>query len=305
VTSSLVTAAADSVKSGAGEWHPTRVPLVGIAVNATLAVVKIVAGTLGNSYALIADGIESTTDIVTSLVVWGGLRIAYFPPDEEHPYGYGKADALAGLFAAIALLGAALAIAYQAIHEILTPHHAPHWSTLIVLAGVIVVKEGLARWMDTIAAKHESTCIRSDVLHHRSDALTSLAAFLGISTALLGGPGFESADDWATLAAVGVIGYNGLSLLRTGIKDLLDAAPPENFQEQVRALAAQVVGVRAIEKCRLRKSGLAYLAEIHVQVDGAMSVREAHRVGGQVRSALRASPFRILDVIIHIEPFED
>lgn len=286
------------------QWHPTQVPLVGVAVNATLAVVKIVAGTLGNSYALIADGIESTTDIVASLVVWGGLRVSFLPADEKHPYGYGKAEALAGTIAAVALLGSAGAIAYQAVREILTPHHAPHWATLIVLAAVVAVKEGLARWMGNIGSQHESAAIQSDALHHRSDALTSLAAFLGISIALVGGPGYESADDWATLAAVGVIGFNGISLLRSAVKDLLDAAPPEEIQDQVRESAAQVAGVQAIEKCRLRKSGLGYLAEIHVQVDGDMAVREAHDVGGRVRSILRGSPHRILDVIVHIEPHD-
>jgi cation diffusion facilitator family transporter len=285
-------------------WHPTEAPLVGVAVNATLAVVKVVAGTLGNSYALVADGVESTTDIVASLVVWGGLRVAFLPADEEHPYGYGKAEALAGVIAAVALLGAAGAIAYQAVHEILTPHHAPHWATLVVLGAVVVIKEALAKWMGGIGAKHDSTALKGDALHHRSDALTSLAAFLGISIALAGGPGYESADDWATLAAVAVIGFNGLSLLRSAVKDLLDAAPPERLQESVRSAAAQVEGVRAIEKCRLRKSGLGYLAEVHVQVDGGMSVRAAHVVGGRVRSALRASPLRVLDAIVHIEPYE-
>ncbi len=166
----------------------STVPLFGAAVNASLAMLKILAGVFGNSYALIADGIESTSDIVTSLVVWGGLRVAITPADEKHPYGYGKAEALAGIVAALALLSAAVIIAIQSVREILTPHHLPHWSTLIVLILVVAIKESLARWVGKIGAEVESTSIQADAWHHRSDALTSVAAFLGITIGLVGGP---------------------------------------------------------------------------------------------------------------------
>jgi len=280
----------------------TSVPLVGMAVNAALASIKILAGFFGNSYALIADGIESTADIVTSLVVWGGLRVSIAPADDRHPYGYGKAEALAGIVASVALLAAAGMIAVQSIREIRTPHHLPHWSTLIVLVLVVATKMLLARWMGTIGEEAESTSVQADAWHHWADALTSIAAFVGIAVGLVGGPGYEPADDWAALAACAVIVWSGLSLLRMAVRELLDAAPAKAFEEKVRALALGVEGVEALDKCRIRKSGTRYFVELHVEVDGGATVREGHDIGGRVRSALRASPLRIADAFIHVEP---
>jgi cation diffusion facilitator family transporter len=280
----------------------STVPLVGVAVNAALAILKILTGVFGNSYALIADGIESTSDIVTSLVVWGGLRVAITPADDQHPYGYGKAEALAGIIAALALLGAATIIAVQSVREILTPHHLPHWSTLIVLILVVAVKEFLARWVGKIGSEVDSTSLQADAWHHHSDALTSLAAFIGISIALVGGPGYEPADDWAALVACAIIAYSSFRILWMAVKDLLDASPPKKFEEQVRVLALGVDGVQAIEKCRIRKSGTAYFVEIHVEVNGTETVQRGHEVGGHVRSVLRESDLRIADAFIHIEP---
>jgi cation diffusion facilitator family transporter len=281
----------------------STVPLFGAAVNASLAMLKILTGVFGNSYALIADGIESTSDIVTSLVVWGGLRVAITPADEKHPYGYGKAEALAGIVAALALLGAAVIIAIQSVREILTPHHLPHWSTLVVLILVVAIKESLARWVGKIGAEVESTSIQADAWHHHSDALTSLAAFLGITIGLVGGPGYEPADDWAALGACLIITYSGFRLLSLAVRDLLDASPPKHFEDQVRELSLNVDGVQAIEKCRIRKSGTAYFVEIHVQVDGRATVQQGHDIGGHVRCVLRESPLRIADAFIHIEPY--
>jgi len=293
-----------SSESGVDPPTLTSVPLVGVAVNAALAALKIIAGVFGNSYALIADGIESTSDIVTSLVVWGGLRVAATPANERHPYGYGKAEALSGVVAAFALFAAAVMIAVQSIREILTPHHLPHWSTLAILLLVVVIKEGLARWVGRIGDDAESIALQGDAWHHRSDAITSLAAFIGITVALVGGPGYEPADDWAALLACLIIAFNGVRLMRLAIREVLDVAPPKMFEDEVRLVAVAVEGVRAVEKCRIRKSGMAYFVEIHVQVDGDATVREGHTIGGRVRANLRQSPLRIADATIHIEPFE-
>lgn len=280
----------------------STVPLIGVAVNAALAAIKILAGFFGNSYALIADGIESTSDIVTSLVVWGGLRVSVVPADERHPYGYGKAEALAGIVASVALLAAAAMIAVQSIREILTPHHLPHWSTLLVLVLVVATKMTLARWIGGIGEETESTSLQADAWHHWADALTSMAAFVGISIGLIGGPGYEPADDWAALLACGVIVFSGLSLLNMAIRELLDAAPAKDFEQKVRDLASGVEGVWDLDKCRIRKSGTRYFVELHVEVDGHASVQEGHDIGGKVRSVLRNSPLRIADAFIHIEP---
>lgn len=280
----------------------TSVPLVSVAVNAALASIKILAGFFGNSYALIADGIESTADIVTSLVVWGGLRVSVAPADERHPYGYGKAEALAGIVASLALLAAAAMIAIQSVREILTPHHLPHWSTLLVLVLVIATKMILARWMGDIGAEAESTSVQADAWHHWADALTSIAAFIGITVGLVGGPGWEPADDWAALIACGVIALSGVNLLRLAVRELLDAAPANDLEARVREFAAGVAGVRALDKCRIRKSGTRYFVELHVEVDGQATVQAGHDIGGRVRSVLRSSPLRIADAFIHIEP---
>ena len=280
------------------------IPLIGVAVNASLAAVKILAGVFGNSYALIADGIESTADIVTSLVVWGGLRVAATPASEQHPYGYGKAEALAGVVASLSLLLAAGLIAFHSVREIFTPHHLPHWSTLLVLLLVIVIKESLARWIGKVGEAEASSALVADSWHHRSDALTSAAAFIGITVALIGGKGWEAADDWGALVACAVIATTGVRLLHVTVRDLLDVAPPKSFEEEVRSAAATVEGVLAVEKCRIRKSGLVYFVDLHIEVDGDASVRKGHEISGRVRSFLKNSSLKIADVLVHVEPFE-
>jgi cation diffusion facilitator family transporter len=273
-----------------------------IAINIILALVKISVGILGNAYALIADGIESTVDIFSSLIVWGSLRISTKPPDEDHPYGHGKAESLAGVAVALFLLGAAVLIVVQSIREIRTPHHAPAWYTLLILAAIILIKEFLFRRMFRVGEDINSSALKSDAWHHRSDALTSLAAFVGISIALIGGPGYEAADDWAALLACGVIIYNGFHLLRPALNEVMDAAVPGEIEKQVRQLASCVDEVIEIEKCRIRKSGLGLLMDIHVVVDGSLSVHQGHLIGHRVKDCLMDSELRIFDVIVHIEP---
>jgi cation diffusion facilitator family transporter len=273
-----------------------------IAINVILASIKITTGLIGSSYALIADGIESTMDIVSSLIVWGSLRISIKPPDKDHPYGHGKAESLAGMVVAISLLMASVIIAIQSIREIRTPHHAPAWYTLIVLVGIIISKEILFRKMTRIGDELESSALKSDAWHHRSDALTSVAALAGISIALIGGPGYEVADDWAALLACAVIMYNGVRLLLPALNEVMDGAPPDEIEDQIRLIASNVAGVIEIEKCRIRKSGLGLLMEIHVVVDGEIPVKEGHLIGHEVKDQLLKSNLQITDVSVHVEP---
>jgi cation diffusion facilitator family transporter len=275
-----------------------------MAVNTTLAMIKIMAGVLGNSYALVADGIESTADIMTSLVVWGGLRVAARPANSQHPYGYGKAETLGGLVTSGGLILAAIIIAVQSIREILTPHHLPHWSTLLVLVLVVAVKESMARWASKAGAEAHSVSLQADAWHHRSDALTSLSAFVGISIGLIGGKGYEPADDYAALVACLVILYSGLRLLGHSVRDILDVAAPPDIVARVRQVAGEVNGVRDVEKCRIRKSGTNYFVEIHIEVDPDATVRAGHAIASEVRRTLRESVERIADVLVHIEPHE-
>src|SRR5512143_2982060 len=188
--------------------------LVGVLANVLLAAVKAIAGILGNSYALIADAIESASDVGSSLVVLGGIKIASLPADGDHPYGHGKAEPLAAMVVAVALCTAAVGIAIQSVREIITPHHAPAAFTLVVLVLVVVTKETMFRFVARRGREVQSTAMRTDAWHHRSDAITSAAAFVGISVALMGGKGYESADDYAALFASAIIGFNGFRLLR-------------------------------------------------------------------------------------------
>lgn len=280
----------------------SNAPLVGVFINAGLAAIKITGGVLGSSGALVADGIESCADIVSSLVVWGGMRISLKPADEDHPYGHGKAEPLAALAAALGLIVAAVFIAVESVKQILTPHESPAWYTLVILVGVVAVKLLLSKFVSHAGESVESTALKADAMHHLSDAITSGSAFIGISIALVGGAGYEAADDWAALAACLIITYNGVNLLRDGINELLDVAPSKEYEDKIRTIARQVDGVFDIEKCRIRKSGLHRLIDIHVEVDSNLSVREGHEIAHQVKDALLASEHGVADVLVHIEP---
>jgi cation diffusion facilitator family transporter len=279
-----------------------RSTILGILANAILAVIKGIAGVLGNSYALIADAIESTTDIASSLIVWGGLKISGIPPDIDHPYGHGKAEPLAATVVALFLFAVAIGIAIQSSREILVPHHAPAPFTLIVLVAVVITKESLFRFVFNVGKSIDSTAVKSDAWHHRSDAITSAAAATGISIALIGGPGYESADDWAALFASGIIAFNAFRILRPAINEVMDAAPTSEIEQAVRETARRVEGVIGLEKCRIRKMGLAYYVDLHVTVDGHIAVHEGHEIAREVKARILAAHANIADVLIHIEP---
>lgn len=279
-----------------------RMALTGVVINIVLAGGKVTAGILGHSYALIADGIESTLDVFGSLVIWAGLQIAAKPADSTHPYGHGKAEPLAAIVVSLGLIAAASALGIQSIHEIHTPHHAPKPFTLVVLIVVVIAKELLFRRVIQVGTEISSTAVKTDAWHHRSDAITSIAAFVGISIALIGGPGYEPADDWAALFACGLIGWNGIRLLMPAIHEIMDVAPPQSLQDDVCSVATTVPGVAALDQCRIRKMGLDLFVDLHVEVDGELTVREGHRIAHEVKDALRAANPAIVDVLVHIEP---
>jgi cation diffusion facilitator family transporter len=281
-----------------------RTALVGMCVNGVLAAVKIAAGILGQSQALIADGIESTADLFSSLVVWSGLRIASRSADDQYPFGYGKAEALAAAVVGLLLFVAALAIAFESIRQILTPHRTPRPFTLLVLIGVVLVKELWFRRVRRLGEAVGSTVVSADAWHHRSDAITSAAAFVGISVALIGGPGWESADDWAALLASVVIVYNAAGVIRPAVHDLMDRAPADETLTRVAAAAREVPGVLAIEKLKVRKAGMGYYVDLHVQADPLLPLHDAHVLSGMVKSAIRTAVPEVHGALIHMEPFE-
>lgn len=288
------------LKSGTG----LRTTLIGIIVSFFLVLIKGAAGILGNSYALIADAIESLSDIFTSTIVLVGIRFASKPRDKTHPYGHGKAEPLAGMFVGLMLLGAGILIIIQSLQEILTLHHAPEPFTLIVLVAVVAVKEFLFRKIIVVGKGLESTAVTNDAWHHRSDAITSAAAFIGISIALIGGAGYEEADDYAALFASAVIMYNAIALFMPALKEVLDTAPPDSVHDEVRQLARSVEGVKDIEKCFVRKMGFEYFVDMHAIVDGRLTVTEGHRIAHAIKDKIRDKKPSISDVLVHIEPFE-
>jgi cation diffusion facilitator family transporter len=286
--------------------HPAkqgvRSTLVGIGINLLLAIGKGAAGSVGHSYALIADAIESLSDVVGSFVVLIGLRVAMRPPDENHPYGHGKAEPLAATIVSLALFAAAVTIAVESIHEIRTPHSTPAAWTLAVLTGVVLVKEGLFRYVIKVGESAQSTAVKTDAWHHRADAITSALAFVGISIALIGGKGWESADDWAALVASGIIMFNAYLLIRPAVLELTDSVPGTGLAEEVRLVALTVTGVLELEKCFVRKMGFDFYVDLHVVVDREMPVWRGHEIAHIVKDTLRTALPQIAGVLVHIEP---
>ncbi len=279
-----------------------RLGFLSIGVNVALMIVKLGVGIVGHSYALVADGIESASDIFSSIVTWVGFRLSLKPADEDHPFGHGKIDALTGMFSGICLFIAGIFIAYQAIVQIRTPHPLPAWFTLPVLLVAIGLKEFLSRRVFAVGNDLDSSALKGDAWHHRSDAITSAAAAIGITVALIGGKGYEMADDWGALAACSVIVVNAFFIMRTSVYDALDRAVSPKLCASISATALAVPGVQRIEKCLIRKSGVGLFVELHVQVDPSVTIREGHRIGHEVKAALISSNSRIQDVTVHLEP---
>jgi cation diffusion facilitator family transporter len=298
-----------SSRTGDGVARGIRSAQVGLLVNLSLVLAKLVAGVVGNAYVLIADAVESSTDIFAGLIVWRGLAIAAQPADEDHPFGHGKAEPLAAAAVALMLLGAAVGITIVAIREIRTPHHLPAPFTLGVAAAVIVVKSILSRRVAQVGAEVGSTAVAADAWHHAADAISSAAAFVGIAVALIGsrvsgGAGWEAADDWAALVAAAMIAVNALLMLRPAIHALMDRAPGAEITRQIAAAATGVAGVCAIEHLRVRASGLDYLVDVHVQADPTLSLHDAHVISGCVKGAIRRAVPRVSTVLIHMEPYQ-
>ena len=279
--------------------------LVGAVLNIVLAIVKGTAGVIGNSYALIADAIESICDIFSSLVVFAGLKMAGRPADTNHPYGHGKYEPLAGVIVSMVLFAAAIFIAIASMKEIVTPHHAPEPFTLIVLLAVMIVKESLFRFVNKVGDSIHSTAVKADALHHRSDAITSLAAFVGISIALIGGKGYESADDFAALIAAAIIAVNAMLLLKPALFELLDTAPDPSLHKKIREVAEKVPGVFGTHKCHVRKLGFDYFVDLDVLCDPDATIRDGHNIAHDVGEAIHEALPVITKVLVHVEPKDD
>jgi cation diffusion facilitator family transporter len=279
-----------------------RVTFVGLAVNTVLAAGKMAAGLVGHSHALVADAVESLADIFSSIVVWRGLVVAEAPADTEHPYGHGKAEPIAAAIVATTLLLAAVGIFFQALRGILEPKTGPAPFTLLVLLGVVLIKESLFRFVLREAKTVGSSAVRTDAWHHRSDVITSLAAAIGITIALLGGKGYESADDMAAIVAAGIVAWNGWRLLRPALDELMDTAPDESLVRDITRTASLIPEVDRVEKCVVRKMGYHYFVDMHIEVASEMTVQHAHGIAHLVKDKVREHIPSVRDVLVHIEP---
>ena len=273
--------------------------------NAALALIKGITGFLGNSYALIADAIESTTDVFSSFLVLIGLRYASRPADDNHPYGHGRAEPLLTFVVVGFLVISATVIAYESIQNIRTPHESPRAYTLIILGAIILWKEISYRIVLRRSRETGSSSLKADAWHHRSDAITSVAAFIGISVALVMGEGYESADDWAALFASGFIIYNSYLIFRPALGEVMDEHRYDDRIERVREIAEEVDGIITTEKCYIRKTGMKYHIDLHAIVDADISVKEGHKLAHDLKDALQADMPDTEHVLIHVEPFDE
>ena len=273
-----------------------------IVGNILLAAIKLVSGFLGNSYALIADGIESTTDVFSSLFVLFGIKYAQRPPDDNHPYGHSRIEPLITFVVVAFLVTSATVIAYESIINIQTPHKIPETWTLIVLGLIILWKEGSYRYVLNKSKLTNSSSLKADAWHHRSDAITSVMAFLGISIALIFGKGYETADDWAALLASGFILYNSYLIFRPALGEIMDEHIYDDLLEEIREESMKVKGIKGTEKCFIRKAGMEYHVDLHAIVDGEIPVREGHELSHKLKDHLRKEIPNLGHVLIHIEP---
>ncbi|MEZ4971176.1 MAG: cation diffusion facilitator family transporter [Flavobacteriaceae bacterium] len=284
------------------EQSAIRTTYFSIAGNIALAAIKGLAGFFGNSYALIADAIESTTDIFSSLLVLFGLKYAKRPADDNHPYGHGKIEPLITFLAVGFLITSATIIAYESIMNIITPHKTPKSWTLLVLGTIILWKEISYRLVLKKSIQTNSSSLRADAWHHRSDAITSIMAFIGISIALIFGKGYETADDWAALAASFFIFYNGYLIFRPALGEIMDEHLYDDLIKDIRQVSSTVEGILGTEKCFVRKAGTKYHIDLHAQVNGSISVKEGHDLSHKLKDRIRRDIPNIGHVLIHIEP---
>ena len=279
-----------------------KTALLSIFTNTILAGVKGFAGIFGHSDALIADAIESCADIFSSFLVLIGIRYASKPADEDHPYGHGKAEPLVTFAVVGFLLISATIIAVESIRHLSEKQEQPAFFTLYVLAAIVVIKELSFQYVYRKGQQTNSSSLKADAWHHRSDAISSLIAFLGILTTFLFGKGFEKADDWAALIASVFIVFNAYRIFRPALGEIMDEHNHHDLINEIRNEAKKVSGVVDIEKCWARKNRMSYVVDLHLEIDGHLSVIEGHAISHALKDHLiEVFPY-ITDVLIHIEP---
>lgn len=289
-------------KSTPNDKRARQTIILSLIGNALLVFVKLITGIIGNSFAMIADSVESAGDVFSSFIIYMGLKFSAKPSDEDHPFGHGKVEPIISFLVVLFLIVSAGIIAFQAFNNLQSPQKMPKPYTLIVLAGIIIYKEAFYQFVKKRSKQTSSTSLKADAWHHRSDAITSLAAFIGIGLALLLGEGYEHLDDWAALVASLIIIVNAYFVFRPALGELLDEQKYDELIDEVREVADEVEGVIDTEKCFIRKFGMRYVVDIHVRVPANLSVVEGHAIGHLVQSTLQDSFPQIEHVFTHVEP---
>lgn len=286
----------------AGEEKKASPLLFSLCMNLLFAAGKGIAAFFGNSNALMADAGESMSDVLTSFIVWVGIRTSIKGPDEDHPYGHGKAEPLASIAVATFLMLASILIASRGIERLWIPPQKPEIFTLWVLIAAIIFKELIFRYLRYKGKGAKSNAMLAEATHNRSDAITSFMALVGISISIYGGPKYIAADAYSSLIASVIIAYNSIRIFRPAFDEIMDAAPPHELIEKIKSIAEKVNGVNEVEKCQVRKMGMKYLVDMHVYVNGNLSVTEGHNISHNVKDAIRRTLPEVSDVLIHIEP---
>lgn len=281
----------------------TRAARLGLVVNLALGVVKLVGGIVGSSFALISDAINSLGDSLASVVVLGALWYSQRPADDEHPYGHTRAEAVAASNVSLLIIISALFVGCEAITRLRIQHDLPPLWTLWIAGANAIIKEGLYRYKLRVGQQTRSAAIMANAWDHRSDALCSLAVLFGLGIVRWAGPEYIWADEVAALIVVAMILWSGGKLLRDSTSELLDPQADAELVGRIRQTAAQVPGVRQVDKLWVRKTGLEYLADIHIQVDAQLSVEEGHRIGHLVKRRLVEDYASVRDVLVHLEPY--
>lgn len=281
----------------------TQAAWLGLVVNLLLGVVKLVGGIVGSSFALVADAVNSIGDVVTTLAVLFALRVAQRPADEEHPYGHSRAEGIAASNVALLIIVSALLVGWEAVHHFWTAHTVPPAWTLWIAGANVIIMEGLYRYKVRVGKRTGSAAIIANAWDHRSDALCALAVLIGLAAVRIGGPRFMWADEAASLVVVVAIVWTGVQLFRSSASELMDVQADSEFVDRIREVASSVEGVEDVETLWVRKSGLEYFADIHIEVDQDLTVAAGHRIGHRVKDHLLAEFVSLRDVLVHLEPY--
>lgn len=280
----------------------TRAALLGLVVNVLLAIIKLIGGIFGQSFALIADAVNSLGDVVATVIVLVALRVAQAPADDEHPYGHTRAEGIAASNVAVLIIVSALVVGWEAITRLGEPAHAPRLWTLGIAGANVVIKEALYQYKIRVGRRNNSTAIIANAWDHRADAFCSLAVLAGLTIVAIGGRDYRWADEAASLVVVAAIIWSGSTLFLKAAHELMDVQADPEFVEQLRQAARGVAGVADVEKLWVRKSGLEYFADIHIEVAPHMSVAQGHDIGHAVKDHLVHTFPTLRDVMVHLEP---